>query len=250
MVPHSLALRSIETQPARSAGSGISTLKHKPLAEPAAGIPVVGAGVRTIIPDSGEWHSLGMSRRLAIAPFLETLIRTGRARLVYTEERTSTCEEKAQAAGISVESTVKALYCKDMYSGSIYALVVSGKGRVGLSSALSGVESLDYTPALELCAADELPHGMEFGTCSAFISPEALEGVAMVAIEDPGTPIRGRKGKPTGRTLGELEADFSIGGTDEKAHHLSVRMGYSEFADALMAEYGGKAALVPEIKRA
>jgi prolyl-tRNA editing enzyme YbaK/EbsC (Cys-tRNA(Pro) deacylase) len=240
-----MSSHSLQFQPATSP-------ERRPLREEVKHLAPVSdrlGAVKTIAPGSAEWQRLGVDRRLEIAPFLETLIRTGRARLVYTEERTSTCEEKAQAAGISVESTVKALFCKDIYSGSIYALVVSGKGRVNLGSALSGVETLDFTPGLELCAAQELPHGMEFGTCSAFISPKALEGVAMVAIEDPATPVRGKKGKPTGQTLGDLEADLSIGGTDETAHHLSVRMKYSDFAGALMEQYGDKAVLAPGIKR-
>jgi hypothetical protein len=210
-------------------------------------MPESNSRVRTIVPDSVDWQELHAGRRLAIAPFLETLIREGRARLVFTEEFTSTCEEKAAAAGIPVEATVKAIFCRDMYSpDDRFVVVASGKGRLSLSSGILPGEH-EYSQ-LEMCKADEIPAGMEFGTCSAFVSKEMLSGIALVAIEDPETELKGKKGKSLGK-LGDLEGDFSIGGTDSIAHHLSIRMNYREFAEALLGEYGEKAALIPAIKR-
>lgn len=205
------------------------------------------ARVRDIAPDSVEWNELHMHRRLEIAPFLETLIREGRARLVFTEEHTSTCEEKAEAAGIPVEATVKAVYCKDVFSpDDMFVIVASGKGRISLGGILSGVEVHEYAQ-LEMAGAGDIPKGMEFGTCTPFLSPQILERLSLVAIESPETELK-RKGKPFAR-LGELEADFSIGGVDSTAHHLSVRMRYADFVEALRAQYGEKAAVISGIKR-
>jgi prolyl-tRNA editing enzyme YbaK/EbsC (Cys-tRNA(Pro) deacylase) len=200
--------------------------------------------VRTIAPDSVDWNELRMGRRLQIAPFLEDLIRQGRARLVFNKDATSTCEEKAAAAGIPVESTVKAMYCKDMYTDERFVIAASGKGRISLIGILNDVH--DYAQ-LQTCGAEELPSGMQFGTCSPFVSKEILDKLEMVAIEDPKTEIK-RKGRTLG-TLGELEGDFSIGGVDSISHHLSVRMNYADFAAALTAEYGDKARVISGIKR-
>jgi hypothetical protein len=197
------------------------------------------SGVRTIAPDSADWQELGIGKRLGIAPFLETLIRSGRARLVFTSEFTSTCEEKAAAAGIPVESTIKAIYCSDVFSKEKFILVVSGKGKVVLSGALSEVH--DYAQ-LEMSRQEELPAGMQFGTCTPFVSPGILGSIEMVALEDPATKIKNKKGKPTG-TLGDCEADISIGGVDSTSHHLSVRMRYGDFVEALVSEYGDKAVI-------
>ncbi len=198
-------------------------------------------GSRTVLPDSVEWHELHMDRRLEVAPFLGGLLRSGKARLVYTEQFTSTCEEKAAAAMIPLEATVKAVFCKDMFSpADKFVVVASGKGRLSFSG-LDLPGDYEYSQ-LETAAREDLPHGMEFGTCSAFISPLILDSLALVIIEDPETELRGKKGRPLGK-LGDLEGDFSIGGTDSTAHHLSVRMNYREFAAAMLEEYGGKAVL-------
>ncbi len=209
--------------------------------------PEPAAKVRDIAPDSVEWNELHIHKRLEIAPFLETLIRDGRARLVYTEERTSTCEEKAAAAGIPIEATVKAVFCRDMFSpDDMFVIVASGKGRISLGGILSSVEVHEYAQ-LEMAGAEDLPKGMEFGTCTPFLSPEILSRLSLVAIESPDTELK-RKGKPFA-VLGGLEADFSIGGVDSTAHHLSVRMNYADFVSALVAEYGEKAAVISGIKR-
>ena len=203
-------------------------------------------GSTLILPDSVHWHELHMDRRLEIAPFLDSLLREGRAQLVFTPEFTSTCEEKAAAAGIPLEATVKAVFCKDFYSpDDRFVVVASGKGRLSFSGlALPG----DYEfSQLETARAEDLPHGMQFGTCSPFISDEILKKIALVVIEDPETELRGKKGKVTGK-LGDLEGDYSIGGVDSIAHHLSVRMNYREFAGALRERYGEKA-VVSGIKR-
>lgn len=175
------------------------------------------------------------------------MLRSGRARLVFTEEFTSTCEEKAAAAGITVEATVKAVYCRDAYApDDRFVVVASGKGRIALSSSMLPGEH-EYTQ-LEMAKAEDLPPGMQFGTCTPFVSEEIRSGLALVAIEDPETELKGKKGRILGR-LGDLEADFSIGGTDSISHHLSVRMNYREFAQALLAEYGEKAVVISDIRR-
>lgn len=205
--------------------------------------------VRTIEPDSGEWNSLGMDRRLGVSPFLGKLVRDGKAKVVFTERYTSTCKEKAEAAGIPVENTIKALFCKDIFTEERYLLVVSGKGAVITTTALSSVDSLEFTPQLEVCAPCELPDGMEMGTCSAFVSQQVLGEITLVAVEDPRMRITGKKGRQIGPELGARECDFSIGGTDQAAHHLSVRMNYAEFLDAVLEEYGEKAVVVSGLRR-
>lgn len=236
--------------PSRTTAAQWQQMPLKGFVEEAKGFkadPDAAPKVREIAPDSVEWNELHIRRRLEIAPFLETLIREGKARLVFTEERTSTCEEKAAAAGIPIESTVKAVYCRDMFSpDDMFVIVASGKGRISLGGILSEVEVHEYAQ-LEMAGATDLPKGMEFGTCTPFVSPEILERLSLVAIESPETELK-RKGKPFAR-LGELEADFSIGGVDSTAHHLSVRMNYAEFVEALVAQYGGKAAVISGIKR-
>ncbi len=199
------------------------------------------SSVRTIARDSTDWHDLQMGKRLVTSPVLARFVREGTASIVFTSETTSTCKEKARAAGIPVETTVKALYVKDAFSpDKRYLVVASGKGRLDLSGLVPD------SPMLEMCTKEELPPGMEFGTCSPFVSPEFLAGLAMVVIESPASMLE-RKMKNGG--FGDPEADFSIGGVDQAAHHLSGRMNYRDLVAALQYEYGAKACIVSDIRR-
>jgi hypothetical protein len=198
---------------------------------------------RTIAPDSADWQEFSVSQRLAGVPFLESLIRTGRARLVFCETATSTSEEKAAASGIHPDGVVKTIYAKEVFGDERYLIVATGTRRIRLGGVLA-----DAVDGSSVGMSEGIPAGMVHGTCTPFVSESVAESLALIAIESPDAMRVGKKGRQLGR-VGDLEADFSIGGTDSLAHHLSVRMVYSDFACALREAYGEKVATIPVIER-
>jgi hypothetical protein len=205
--------------------------------------PRAGAGVKSVVPDSSEWRFLGMDKRLEALPSLRYLILSGKAELVYCETPSSTCEEKAAAAGIHTDSVVKAISSQDIFGRERYLIIATGKGRLRLTGILS--EHLEFA-SLEV--SPEPPPGMAHGTCTPFVPQEVLAGLEFIAIESPDAERKGKKGRKIGK-VGDLMADIAIGGDDQMAHHLSVRMPYREFAEALIEAYPGKVKVLSEIER-
>lgn len=234
MASHSLQLRAETQQESRGIRSDIRRLKMQ--SEP------IGR-VRIVAPDSADWQEFQVSKRLADVPHLEALIRMGRARLVFCETATSTCEEKAAAADIHPDSVVKTIYAKEVFGDERYLIVATGTRRIRLGGVLA-----DAVDGSSVGMAGGTPAGMVHGTCTPFVSESVAESLALIAIESPDAMRIGKKGRQLGR-VGDLEADISIGGTDSLAHHLSVRMAYSDFACALKEAYGGKVATIPAIER-
>jgi|WetSurMetagenome_2_1015567.scaffolds.fasta_scaffold273497_2 hypothetical protein len=198
---------------------------------------------RTIAPDSANWQELQISKRLAGVPLLESLIRTGRARLVFCETATSTCDEKAAAAGIHPDEVVKTIYAKEVFGDEKYLIVATGTRRIRLGGVLA-----DAVDGSSVGMSEGTPAGMVHGTCTPFVSAEVAGSLTLIGVESPYAKRMGKKGRVLGK-LGEMEADISIGGTDSIAHHLSVRMGYADFVSALQEEYGPKVVLLDGIER-
>jgi len=202
-----------------------------------------GPMVRTVVPDSEEWVGLEMGKRLEGVPHLETLIRSGRAMLVLNGKGTSTCDEKAAAAGIHPDRVVKTICAKEIFGDERYLIVSVGPRRIRLGGVLG-----DFVEGSSIGMAEEMPPGMAHGTCTPFVPQDVAKALALIAIESPAAVRRGRKGRGLG-LVGDLDADISIGGTDEIAHRLSLRMKYSEFAAAILDAYGDRVAFIPEIAR-
>lgn len=198
---------------------------------------------RTIIPDSSDWCGFEMGRRLAHAPYLERLIRMGKASVSYCEVATSTCEEKAAAAGLHPDSVIKAIYAQEVFGDERHIIVASGPRRIRLSSVLS-----DASEGSSIKVADGTPEGMAHGTCTPFVSDAVAATLTFIGVESPLAERKGKRGRVLGK-LGDIEADISIGGTDDLAHRLSLRMMYSDFADALKAAYGDKVVMLSDVQR-
>jgi hypothetical protein len=190
-----------------------------------------------------EWSELQMSQRLAHAPHLEALVRSGKASIVYCESATSSCEEKALAAGLHPDSVIKAIYAKEIFGEDRHIIVTSGPRRIRLAHALS-----EACEGSSIRVADDTPPGMTHGTCTPFVSDAVARSLSFIGVESPLAERRGKKGRVLG-LLGDIEADVSIGGTDALAHHLSIRMKYADLVDALKAAYGDKVVLLAEVER-
>jgi hypothetical protein len=198
---------------------------------------------RTVAPDSVEWNEFGISKRLAHAPYLEPLVRSGKASIAFCESATSTCEEKALAAGLHPDSVIKAIHAREVFSDERHIVVASGPRRIRLSSVLS-----EACEGSSIKVAEDTPPGMAHGTCTPFVSDGVAASLTFIGVESPHAKRTGKKGRVLG-TLGDIEADVSIGGTDELAHRLSIRMRYADFVDALKAAYGDKVVLLAEVER-
>ena len=230
----SLALRAILQPDARPSQRGASAFKLPSDSH---------SKTHMVAPDSMEWGELHMNRRLAHVPYLEALARSGKASVVYCESATSTCEEKAAAAGMHPDSVVKAIYAKEVFGDERHIIAVSGPRRIRLASVLS-----DAYEGSSIKVADGAPEGMAHGTCTPFVSEEVAGSLTFIGVESPLSERKGKRGRVLG-ILGELEADISIGGTDSTAHRLSVRMKYSDFVDALKAAYGDKVVILRDVER-
>jgi len=230
----SLTLRAILQPDARPSQRGASAFKMPSETH---------SKTHTVAPDSMEWGELRMSRRLAHAPYLEGLVRSGKASVVYCESPTSTCDEKAIAAGLHPDSVIKAIFAQEVFGQERHLIVASGPRRIRLSSLLS-----EASEGSSIKVADGTPEGMTHGTCTPFVSDAAASSLTFIGVESPASERKGKKGRVLG-ILGELEADISIGGTDALSHHLSIRMKYSDFVDALKAAYGDKVVLLTEVER-
>ncbi|MDD5340350.1 MAG: hypothetical protein PHV13_03810 [Candidatus ainarchaeum sp.] len=175
---------------------------------------------------TGEWHSLGMDKRLEGVPHLASLIRDGRAAVVYHDEATSTVAQKSRASGMAAESVLRVLCCENTFDGDEKFLVAAtGAGKIRLTGLLSAVAGHEF---VQLRPAEKLPAGMAHGTCTPFASAEALAGIALIVMEPPHEGLKGR------------EVDIALGGTDEVARHLAVRMRYGDLVDAMTAAHPGK----------
>ncbi|MEW6036033.1 MAG: hypothetical protein AB1529_05450 [Candidatus Micrarchaeota archaeon] len=182
---------------------------------------------RAIEPDSREWNGLGMDMRLAGRPYLEMLIRSGRATLVMLPEPTSTCKDKARVAGLSAESVVRTLCCRETFvdGGKVYLVVSTAGERLDLPEICSQHDDLRYT---ELALAREVLPSMRPGTCTPFVEGGEMEQVQMLMVQAP-------QGGAAGRLV-----DVSIGGTDYISHFMSLSLRYGDLIESLSDAFGEK----------
>ncbi len=182
---------------------------------------------RIIEPDSREWMGLGMDMRLAGRPYLEMLIRSGRATLIMLPEPTATCKDKARVAGLSAESVVRTLCCRESFvdGGKMYLVVSTSGERLDLPGICSQHEELKFT---ELALARETLPSMRPGTCTPFVQKEEMEQVQMLMVQAP------RKG------TAEHLVDVSIGGTDYISHFMSLSLRYGDLISSLSDAFGEK----------
>jgi hypothetical protein len=199
--------------------------------------------VRPIAPSSHEWKMFDMDSRIGSMPILGSMIACRKAEVVFCEIATSTCDEKAKAAGIHSDHIVKAILFKEVFGSERYLIVATGKGKLKTSGLLSA-HAIDA----QIEPSHELPSCMKHGTCTPFIPLQVLEGIEFIAVESPDIQRKGKKGRTIGR-IGDIEVDVAIGGTDQLSHHLSVRMRYEDLVIALQEAYGEKVKILSEIER-
>lgn len=187
-----------------------------------------------IAPGSGEWHGLGIDKRLEGVPHLASLIRGGKATLVLYDQATSTCREKARAGGIGTDSVIKVLCCEDFFGGKRFLVASTDGRRIDFGGLFGSIPEYEYA---QVRLSQELPPGMAHGTCTPFLAQGHLAGIEALILEQPGPGLGGR------------EVDVAIGGTDDTAHRLAVRMRYGDLVDAIIRAHAEKVR-VREIPRA
>ncbi|HSB46692.1 MAG TPA: hypothetical protein VLD37_01660 [Candidatus Bilamarchaeum sp.] len=183
--------------------------------------------VRLVEPDSREWRSLAVGERLEGIPFVESMIRGGKAALALLPEPTRSCREKAKVAGIGMQNIVKTLCCMEMANpeGRLFLVTSTSAGRMNLTDICCQHEDLRYEGLV--LAAKTLP-SMAPGTCTPFVPDTDVAGVERFFVQAP-------EGG-----LGDRMVDVSIGGTDEIAFRLSVSLKYRELVSSLSDAYGEK----------
>src|SRR4030095_7379324 len=175
---------------------------------------------RTVVPDTALWKELKMGTSLSRVLLVEGLVRSGKASVVILPEPTSSCKEKAQAAGIPLESVIKTLCCKDE-GDKTFIVVATSNRRVDLPGLSRQHEEIDG-----LSLAPETLPGMKSGTCTPFVSRENLANIAYLMVQAPSGGLEDRT------------VDVALGGTDEIAHRLSLSVRYADLITSLVDAYG------------
>lgn len=208
---------------------------------------------RTITIGSVTWQELGIEARLP--KWLVQMVEGKKCRVVFTEgvTPTTTVGDKARIAGIEPERILKTLIVKDRYGErGVFMVVAVGQRTIRLREMAAELGTLRPESGIDedtgLGISEKIPSGMVAGTCTPFLDENAARKIGFMVLESPDARVVGKKGKDSGR-LGSLEVDVSIGGTDDAAHSLSIRIRYDDLFGALCAQYPDKICAVDSIPR-
>ena len=175
--------------------------------------------------DTSRWNELRLGAVVERYKAASELIESG-AKIAVYENALPTIEAKRRDAGIDLEHLLKVVVMKDEWEnreGHILVAVPS-KGNIR-TSGIYFRENDDS--ALSLTISETLPPWMTHGTCTPFLVEEA-NGIVGLLIADP--EFRYPKDS---RKIGDLEVDVSLGGSDEIAQKIALRVRYGALVDAL-----------------
>jgi len=206
------------------------------------------AGVMQVHPQSQDWLGMKVEERLKHTPYVIDLLKSGRARLMFYDRATSTCQEKAAVAGIDVGSVYKALVIEhfdpESFESVLHLVVTDGTKKVDIRKLFGAMEEFRHLSPQRIqrnmTPSKTPPAGMPFGTVGPFIGKQNSHEIGFIVMK-----------KPNGET--DMEVDLSIGDVslrgehETMAHRFSVRMKYGDLVEALSREYPDKVRTVEHI---
>ena len=208
------------------------------------------AGVKQLMPHSVEWSEMMVEKRLEKIPYLVDLIKTGKARLMFYDRATSTCQEKAEIAGIDITAVYKALVVEHFdpssFESILHMVVTDGTKKVDIGKLFSSMEEFEGlgidSVRRRVKPSKTPPTGMPFGTIGPLIGKHNEQEIGRIIMK-----------RPNGES--DMEVDISIGDVslreagegEEISHRFSVRIKYCDLVDVLSRIYPDKVHIVESI---
>lgn len=187
--------------------------------------PNAAVKVEVIEPKNPKWDELRIDAIIKRYKAASELVERG-ARVAVYERALPSIEEKRRDAGIELEHLFKVVVMRDEWEtreGHILVGVPS-KGNIRTSGIYFREED---EMALSLVISEKLPPWMVHGTCTPFLVEDAT-GIGAMLLADP--EFRYQKDP---RRIGDLEMDVSLGGSDEIAQKITLRVKYGELIESL-----------------
>jgi hypothetical protein len=196
-------------------------------AKPTHIIPRANAAVKVEIvePNTSRWNELRLDavvkRYKAAAELVD-----GSAKIAVYERALPTIRDKEAQAGIDALHLLKVVVMKDEWGTREEHILVAAPARGNIKT--TGIYFREEDDAaLSLGISETLPPWMIHGTCTPFLVEEA-KGIGALLIADP----EFRYPKDT-RRIGDLEVDVSLGGSDEIAQKIALRVRYGALVESL-----------------
>jgi len=208
------------------------------------------AGVKQLMPQSIEWSEMMVEKRLEKIPYLVDLIKTGKARLMFYDRATSTCQEKAEIAGIDIKSVFKALVVEHFdpssFESVLHMVVTDGTKKVdicGLFSSLEGFSEMGTAHIRQNIKPSKTPPtGMPFGTIGPLIGKHNEHEIGRIIMKRP----NGESDMEVDLSIGDVSLK-EIGEREEISHRFSVRIRYCDLVEVLGRIYPDKVHIVEGI---
>lgn len=196
-------------------------------AKPTHIIPRASATVKLEIvePNTSGWNELRLGVIIERYKAAAELVSNGAKVAVYGKAL-PTVKDKETKAGIEPLHILKVVVMKDDWETRKGHILVAAPARGNIKA--TGIYFReDDEMALSLGISETLPPWMTHGTCTPFLVENA-DGVGAILIADPN--FRYPKDP---RRIGDLEVDVSLGGSDEIAQKIALRVRYGALVESL-----------------
>ena len=160
--------------------------------------------------------------------YLIDAVLSSRADVKFHDRYTSSCEDKASAAGIERESVLKVVFFE--HDSKLYCVALPDEGEVDKKELFTKMLGISRTAAKNISIAKRLPEGMSYGTCTPFFTKSNIDEVAMVILASTEEPQR--------------VVDVSLGGANTESRKCSLQMRYREVMEMLGQEFGDKVQVI------
>jgi prolyl-tRNA editing enzyme YbaK/EbsC (Cys-tRNA(Pro) deacylase) len=207
-------------------------------------------GVMQIYPQSQEWSGMKIEKRLEHTPYVIDLIKSGKARLMFYDKATSTCQEKADIAGIDVTSVFKAFvvdhFDPDEFVSKLHLVVTDGTKRVNIQKLFGAMQEFEHMDArriqLYMKPSKTPPTGMPFGTIGPLIGPRNIDEIGFIIMKE----ANGERDMEVDLSIGDVSLK-ELGEHETMAHQFSVRIKYGDLVEVLSRHYPDKVRIVGSI---
>ncbi len=194
-------------------------------------IPRASATVKAEIvePNTSRWNELRLGAVVERYKAAIELVGSG-VRIAVYGEALPTVKDKETKAGIEPLHILKTVVMKDEWENREGHILVAAPAKGNIKT--TGIYFReDDEMALSLGISETLPPWMTHGTCTPFLVEEA-NGIGAVLVADP----EFRYPKDT-RKIGDLEVDISLGGSDEIAQKIALRVRYGALVESLQKHH-------------
>lgn len=171
-----------------------------------------------------EEPAMAVFIKLAVGrEYLIDAVLSGKAEVLFHDRYTSSCEDKAEVAGIRQENVLKVVFFE--HGSKLYCIALPDEGDVDKKELFPKLLGISRSAAKNISLAKKLPEGMSYGTCTPFFTGSSIDEVEMVMLADVDR---------------KRMVDVSIGGQNTESRKVSLKMRYGDVFDMLSGEFGDK----------